>query len=163
MERLIIFDLDGTLAEPEYGQSVFRKTGEGYSWLPQRYDMLLDLHKQAYIAVATNQGGIAAGHLTYDETEQAIYNLLRTLPFYVPFLFEPYSWTEQANGYEIYLPWRKPSPVMLLKLAEQYPLITQQNVLCIGDREEDRTAARYAGFRFEWAGSYFTAWKEGLA
>lgn len=160
-DKLYIFDFDGTLAVPVSG-ATFRSQGEMYTWIPGHDTMLEVLHRQAHIAIAINQGGIAAGHLTWEDTEEAIYNLLSTLPFHIPFLFGPYSWTEEENGYEVYQTWRKPSPVMYLMLARLYPHVQQKNILVVGDREEDRTAARLAGFAFEWAGSFFEQWKEGL-
>lgn len=161
-DKLYIFDLDGTLAVPLSGNT-FRSQGESYVWLPERAVMLDHFAGIGHVAIATNQGGIAAGHLTWDDTEQAIYNLLSQLRFYVPFLFGPYSWTEdKENGYEVYQQWRKPSPVMYLMLARLYPHVQQKNILVIGDREEDRTAARLAGFAFEWSGTFFEQWKEGL-
>lgn len=158
---LIIFDLDGTLARPASG-ATFRAPGEKYVWLPKRCEMLRQVYTQdCAIAVATNQGGIAAGHLEYRETETAIYDLLRDLPFHVPFLLCPYVGSYQGafnEEWRSYAPWRKPSGLMLTMLIAQYPQLFLRQVLMVGDRREDEFAASNAGIDYEPIEAFMRPW-----
>ncbi len=149
--RLILFDLDGTLARPQSG-SIFRSPGEPYIWLDGARELLETLHAQGVeIAIATNQGGIGAGHLDLEETRQAIHALLVPLPFPIPWVLCPYfpQADEAHNPYWRFKAWRKPAPGMLLALAALYPHIESEAILCVGDRKEDYFAAEYAGFAFQ--------------
>lgn len=148
---LVIFDLDWTLACPQSANK-FRSPGEPYSWLLGRKELLEALHADGCaIAVATNQGGIGAGHLEYGETQAAIHALLSQLPFSVPWVmcpyFAPYDGSE--SEWQDYKFWRKPAPGMLLALMNLYPRFSSAGVLCVGDRKEDALAAEYAGLAYE--------------
>ncbi len=155
MEKLIIFDLTGTLAEPESGNT-FRAPGEAYVWLPGMKELLIEKHdKGIHLAVAYNSGGISAGYVTYRDEEQAIHSLLSTLPFHVPWLMCPYVGTyRDSEKWKAFASWRKPSPVMYLMLAAQFPHVPQEAVLCVGDRDEDKFAAWNAGYQFEFVTAY---------
>lgn len=149
--RLIIFDLDWTLAIPE-SEETFRKPGEKYIWLDGQKALLEELHQEGQaIAVATNQGGIGAGHLEYGETRDAIHALLSQLSFYVPWVMCPFFPDETQHDYHRYRPyqfWRKPSYGMLHALADLFPHLHYDDMLCVGDRKEDAQAAHNAGFDF---------------
>lgn len=157
--KLVVFDLDGTLAEPASG-GTFRKSGEQYIWLPRREDMLHELHRLGIaIAIASNQGGIAAGHINYPETEQAIHNLLSSLGFHVPWLMCPYVGIySDSENWRSYAPWRKPSATMILMLMQQYPQLHLSKVLLVGDRQEDEYAARNAGVDYVHVVEFMRPW-----
>jgi HAD superfamily hydrolase (TIGR01662 family) len=148
--RLILFDLDWTLARPSSG-ATFRHPGEPYVWLEGAKELLETFHAQGVeIAVAVNQGGIGFGRLEEQETRQAIHALLSQLTFPIPWLLCPYfpQEDETHNPYRRFKAWRKPAPGMLLALAALYPHIEPEAVLCVGDRREDYFAAQNAGFDF---------------
>lgn len=157
--KLLIADFAWTLAIPQSG-SVFRSPGETWVWMEGIKEALEFLHKEEGLSIAVEQqeGGIAAGYVEYHESREAVYTLLSTLSFPVPFLMCPYSWLgekEQENPYRAFKPWRKPSPVALLLLASQFPGIAQTEVLVIGDRTEDERCANAAGFDYRDAADYF--------
>src|SRR5579859_2967734 len=101
MSQLIIFDWDGTLAVPESG-ATFRKRGERYVWLRDDMPGILEwLCADNHIAIATNQGGIAFGIIEQQETEQAIFTLLKQLSFPIPVLVCPFH-ERRPSDYSIY-------------------------------------------------------------
>lgn len=154
MTNLIIFDWDHTLAVPALGET-FRKPGEPYKWMedPERLhsnrcELLEWLHHDGVdIAIATNQGGISYGILTLDETQEAIFALLKDLSFPVPLLICPYHEARPSN-YSTYVHWRKPLPGMLQALHSLFPNVPANEVIVVGDREEDQGAAFNAGFQY---------------
>lgn len=157
---LYVFDLDHTLLIPE-NSPTFRASGEAYIWMEGRKAMLEDLHRQSkQIAICSNQGGIAAGHLEWWETVEAIHTRLSTLSFYVPWLICPYvaGYGAGSERWRAYAPMRKPSPLMNLMLAAQFPQISPREVLCIGDRKDDQMSADFAGFDFAWIGDFMLPW-----
>lgn len=157
--KLFLFDWDGTLAGPE-NSPTFRAAGEAYIWLPGRTMMLQDIYsKGVSIGIATNQGGIAAGHLQYSETREAIYTRLATLTFPVPFLMCPYvAGYPASERWRAYAHWRKPSPTMWLMLAAMFPEYRPQDVLVVGDRHDDKMSADLAGFDFAWVSDFMLPW-----
>src|SRR5689334_8947400 len=99
MSQLIIFDWDWTLARGENTtpEKPFRHKGERYVWMEvedgrSRGEALEWLYKEDgyYIAICTNQGGISYGLGDYDETEGAIWELLKEFDWPIPFLICPY-------------------------------------------------------------------------
>ncbi len=161
MGQLIIFDW-GALAEPESGVT-FRKSGEAYRWIerserPQSnrrglLEYIYD-HREAQIAVARNEGGIAWGIIDWAETEEKIFALLKDLPFHVPFLVCPYH-PKYPTLYPEYEFWRMPAAQMLLALHSLYPEIKREQVLVVGCLEENRGAAEHAFFAYQDAETFF--------
>lgn len=149
--RLILFDLDWTLARPQSG-AMFRSPGEPYAWLDGARELLEHLQAlRVESAIAVNQGGIGAGHLGLEETRQAIHALLSLLAFPLPWVLCPYfpQADEGQNPYRRFKAWRKPAPGMLLALAALYPHIEPEAILCVGDRKEDYFAAEHAGLAYQ--------------
>lgn len=161
MTQLIIFDWDHTLAVPESGET-FRKRDEKYKWIadPERlHSSRKELLEHLYysgsqIAIATNQGGIAFGIVTLEGTEHAIFALLKELDFPVPFLVSPYH-PDRPASYKEFLYWRKPNSGMYTALHALFPDVADEDVVVVGDRDEDEQAAKLAGFAFERADVFF--------
>ncbi len=165
--KLIIFDVDGTLAD--------RDTSVLLPGVREWFDHNRDAFK---IALATNQGGVGLRH--WMETEgfgepekfpdelqllghlNSVIDALDTrVLLLVCFAYQSKKsgkWGPTPAGREKSFNWqpknRKPAPGMLLaamKAAEVEPAQT----LMVGDRDEDREAAEAAGVRFIHAAEFF--------
>jgi HAD superfamily hydrolase (TIGR01662 family) len=170
---LIVFDVDGTLAEA----FTLRLLPQVRSFFELVYQGNCE-HKPQ-IAIATNQGGVGLRRLmeqegfgnpraypTLEEVEARLEGLLSalgappSLPVYVAFSYRTKEgrWTpvpHQHKGDPRWQPeWRKPSPGMLLE-AMRAAGVTPEETLFIGDRTDDRGAARAAGCHFSWAKDFF--------
>jgi len=154
-KRLIIFDVDNMLVKTKSGHT-FRRSADDWEWLPDRLKKLQELKEQGKeLAVATNQGGVAFGFLNEDDmqTELSILCNQGQISYLRVCFAHPNA---SAEGYreEIDLFDRKPMPGMLLKivLAER---ITVPQTLMVGDRDEDKEAAKNAGMDFMTADQFF--------
>lgn len=90
------------------------------------------------VVVITNQSGIARGYFDWDAYERVTDHLLALLGPSAPIA------AIYANGYGPDAPstsWRKPSPAMLLKAAQDLNLNLSRS-LVIGDRLSDLKAGR---------------------
>lgn len=157
MKRLIIFDVDGTLTKTKSGET-FRKTADDWEFLPGRLERCKELTEQGVaLGLASNQGGVCFAWSKFTEEEigkeiirtgiaiGATWSCLccsspneKALPKY----FNPND------------PRRKPNPGMLKEILEASG-IAKEDALFVGDREEDREAARRAGIDFQWAEDFF--------
>jgi HAD superfamily hydrolase (TIGR01662 family) len=165
MSQLIIFDWDWTLARGENTtqEKPFRKKGERYVWMEDedgnsRGEAVEWLYKEDgyYVAIASNQDGISYGFQDYEETESAIWEVLKQFDWPIPFLICPYHPDgKDANLYQAWEHWRKPNGEMMLVLWHLFPDVKREQVMVVGDREEDKQAAEAAGFTFEWADAFF--------
>ncbi len=161
--RGVLLDLDHTVAISEGGEK-FRPKGVDYKFLPGMREALEGMHAAGIaLGIGSNQGGIGAGHTTYEEVEGAIWRLLRQLDFPVPFLFCPYfrRENEAEERSNPWLPWkhmRKPSPEMWRRLAALYPALTNRHFLVVGDMRDDQLSADYAGMDFMWQPQFLRLW-----
>jgi len=156
--RLYIFDADGTLR---------RTTVEGLPCPnePGQWELVPGVRERlsqiewggggASFGVATNQGGVGLGYLTF-ETAHALLVEMVQQAFGVP---------PPAGSIEIcpHAPHRgcgcrKPRPGMLLNLMRRFKA-TRAETLFVGDMDRDEEAARRAGVRFSWAHEFF-GWPE---
>lgn len=168
--KLIIFDLDGTLADRESDQLY-----------PHVKAFFTENATKYQFAVATNQGGVglrcwmmADGfgepdkYPSRDDIENRIYNIdQRELPhdcilaWYVCYAYQSKKsgkWAPSPIGSELesmWQPsWRKPAPGML-EAAMKDALVYPQETLMVGDSDEDRLAAEAAHCDFQWADNFF--------
>jgi D-glycero-D-manno-heptose 1,7-bisphosphate phosphatase len=162
---LLLFDLDGTLIS-----SYVEAPGRNYhGWvpLPGVRERLAALQGEGHrLGIATNQAGVAFGHVTEAEFRHKLGAVLAALdlppetPVEVCFAhprarLARYRDPERVAG-------RKPSGRMIWRLAERFPADAADGILYVGDREEDAAAAA-AGIPFRWAEEFFGAGGEAGA
>lgn len=150
---LLICDFDGTLVTTASGRQ-FPQGVSDRAWLPGRREMLLALKTQGVkLAIATNQGGAAFGYFTPPQFETMFQQFMAGVPLdaYAACYEHP-----QGRVAMLAVPSnrRKPAPGMLLELMEKLHVRDEQT-LYVGDREEDREAARAAQVNFMWADKFF--------
>ena len=171
--KLIIFDVDGTLAE--------QFTLDLLPGVKQFFELLSrgDCPHAPKAAIATNQGGVGMKYWmekggfgkpekypTPEEIDERMQELVKMLggdsglPVYVSYRFvtKQGKWVplppEQADNPRWQQDWRKPLPGMLLQ-AVQDAGVEPGETLFVGDREEDQAAAQAAGCVFVWAKDFF--------
>lgn len=176
-KMLHIFDLDGTLIFPymDDPNRDFRRV----EILPGRREKLRMLRAQgSNIAIVTNQGGVAFGYQTLEETRDKLRRAIRMLE-----LGEDLHITDGPlptgiqHGQSLDLPchvfmcvghpngngdWakpeehtrRKPSPIMIYEAMTVYDADPAKTVF-VGDRDEDRQAAMAAGVEFIHVDTFF--------
>jgi len=167
--KLIIFDLDGTLAEND--ATVFYP--EVQTWLNQS--------DNPHWMIATNQGGIGLRYWMetdgfgepdkYPTLQSFEARLYKLLPGLLPndFKFTVLMcarYQSKKSGKWCPVPewgvglamwnedWRKPAPGMLLH-AMTITGVTPEQTLMVGDDETDQQAAIAAGCHFQWAWEFF--------
>lgn len=168
--KLLLLDKDGTLILPASGERFVQspwdqKDIDGVKETIARY-----ASDGWNPVIISNQGGIAAGHKTLEETISEMRFCLELFPqieeaYFCPdfegkecwkvwancdeqhrICYNPESWDVADLG--IAYQFRKPMPGML-KLAMR--LHGADEVLFVGDRPEDEEAAEAAGVSFVWA------------
>lgn len=169
---LIIFDVDGTLAE-KYTLNLLPGVTEFFRLVndPQ-------CRSKPRLALATNQGGVGMRWWmqkiqskdyqkfpTEAEIEQRMQSLIGLLggiiPWYVAYRYRNRGgrWTPPPPGVENdprwSEDWRKPNPGMLRE-AMHVAGVTQDRTLFVGDSPDDQAAALAAGCAFEWANAFFS-------
>jgi phosphoglycolate phosphatase-like HAD superfamily hydrolase len=170
---LVIFDVDGTLAE--------RYTLDLLPGVEQFFHLLFQAGcpEPPRVALATNQGGVGMrywmerrrfGKPAQYPTEESVADRLRALvsllgggpdlPVYASFRFRDKrgQWApvppDRANDPRWSAAWRKPEPGMLVQ-AMQDAGVSPGKTLFVGDSDDDREAARAAGCAFGEAGAFF--------
>lgn len=158
---LLVLDLDGTVRQgKDDALGRFVNGPEDVVVFPEAVEMMRRWKAGGgRIIGVSNQGGIALGHLSMGQCEQA---MMRTWEL-AERLFDKIAWCSHHPAAE--LPeyarcWcRKPSPGLLIQAAveiaakykEYYPPYMG---LFVGDRAEDEECARLAGFDFTWAADW---------
>ncbi|WP_016948817.1 HAD hydrolase-like protein [Anabaena sp. PCC 7108] len=160
---LLLVDLDGTIRKPLSGQQYFLHPED--QEIIVGADVALSTYKDDSIIVGiTNQGGVAAGHKSFQECIQEQQYTLELFPELREIYFCPdfegrkcfritrhnvhnHSKTKWSGHY------RKPGAGMLQLAMVRHKQIPE-NTCYVGDRSEDETAARRAGIRFQWAANW---------
>jgi D-glycero-D-manno-heptose 1,7-bisphosphate phosphatase len=157
MAKLIIFDKDGTVIQ--YLGNRPANTPEEQTLLPGVDERIADLKSQGCkIALASNQGGVAWGFISYAQAEAMMADAAakvgadayRFCPHDARAIRKP----DAVAEYAVACKCRKPEPGMLLDLMQQFGA-TPAETLYVGDREEDREAAERAGVRFVQTNEFF--------
>ncbi|WP_187293891.1 HAD-IIIA family hydrolase [Gloeobacter kilaueensis] len=155
---LILFDLDGTLIT----SYMERPDRQYHRWqvLPNRRALLAQLRAEDHqLGIATNQGGVGLGFITQAAFYRKLGLVLEALelpcdlPVAVCFA-HPQARRKEYRSPDA-LARRKPNPGMLLELAQNFSEAAAGGVLYVGDKPEDRQAARAAGADFAWAEDFF--------
>jgi HAD superfamily hydrolase (TIGR01662 family) len=165
--RLIIFDVDGTLAE-NYRTQLLPGVREWFASRPA------DLA----VAIATNQGGVGLrywmerdsfGNPRAYPTRERVIRRLRivarklAIPWravYVAFAYRNKQGELSPTPEEFAADpawahdWRKPEAGMI-RQAMTDANVPAEATLMVGDREDDRGAAELAGVDFRWADAFF--------
>jgi D-glycero-D-manno-heptose 1,7-bisphosphate phosphatase len=177
---LVILDKDGTLIQPKGGRQ-FVESPTDQEILPGVADKIAQLKAVgATLVIASNQGGVAAGHKSLESAIAEMLYCLQLLPEVERAFFCP-DWEGQTFydvhrsnidtqlplrmiGWEAYKgiavedligQWRKPNPGMLIAATRLYPMISE--IYMVGDRPEDQQAAQAADVAFIDA----EAWRNG--
>jgi D-glycero-D-manno-heptose 1,7-bisphosphate phosphatase len=170
---LIILDKDGTLVKPK-SRNTFVQHPTDQRLLAGVEERIAELKAiEATIVIASNQGGVAAGHKSHEETAAEMHYCLTLLPdiseaWYctdfsgeVAFVVSadddskhPTSASTMRNCEDLVGSFRKPSPGMLLGAMRRHQ---EKEVVMVGDRPEDAQAAVAAGVTFVDA----EAWRSG--
>ncbi len=164
--KLAIFDKDGTLTTPKSGEK-FVQHPEDQMLLPGVAEGISAMAADGWaMAIASNQGGVAAGHKTLDEAiaeMQYAMQLTGIREAMIAHSYEPhygeainFLWAEDSNeiGWDIQthknMRFRKPDCGMIQSLRYfRYDVVTE--TLFVGDRPEDQQAAANANVEFQWA------------
>jgi HAD superfamily hydrolase (TIGR01662 family) len=161
--KLWLFDADGTLRRCTVpGQPCPNKPGE-WELIPEAVEFLRLINwDEAEMAIVSNQGGVELGYLSGRMAEDLLQDLCDEIAAAVPgvrFADCPYDLctTADRNCYD-----RKPNPGMLAAAMAEYAYLYEMSedvgkakTVMVGDRLEDRDAARNAGVRFCWAQELF--------
>ncbi|MCB0080218.1 MAG: HAD hydrolase-like protein [Caldilineaceae bacterium] len=166
MYKLLIFDVDGTLAD--------MKTGELLPGVAEFFEMMPEWEER--YAIATNQGGVALrywmetdgfGEPAVFPTEEAarahvdgvVGKIGREFDVHICFAYQSKrtgKWAPMpSSGPEWEAENRKPNPGMLLAAMEAAGVTYGRDVLMIGDGDEDELAALRAGVTFVHADVFF--------
>ena len=152
--KLYIFDADGTLRRSTVpGQPCPNMPGD-WELIPGVKERLAEIEwgpRGARFGVASNQGGVGLGYLTYGLARRMLVEMAR----------EAFGVAPPAGSIEICphaphagCPCRKPRPEMLLRLMRRFGA-GRDETLFVGDMDRDEEAARRAGTRFMWAQEFF--------
>ena len=168
MYRLLIFDVDGTLAD--------RDSGELLPGVAEFFQMTPEWDER--YAIASNQGGVGLRHwmetkgfgepaaFPTEEAARAHVNgvaqkIGRPFDVHICFAYQSQStgsWSPTPDGMNDVPEWtasyRKPNPGMLLA-AMKAAGVTAEEALMIGNGEEDELAAKRADVTFVHADVFF--------
>lgn len=174
MIRLIIFDVDGTLAR-KYSLELLPNVKKFF-----RLVLHGNCPSRPKLAVATNQGGVGMrywmetegfgqpqNYPTVESFEERMRGLIdalgsqNELRVYTSYRYKNKQgiWTPVPAGEENNPRWsklwRKPEPGMLLQAMVDAG-VSAEETLYVGDRAEDQEAAQAAGCAFAWAERFFS-------
>jgi D-glycero-D-manno-heptose 1,7-bisphosphate phosphatase len=171
--KLAIFDKDGTLTTTASGEQ-FVQHPQDQVLLPGVAEAIAALSADDWaIAIASNQGGIAAGHKRLEETIEEMRFAMQLISSADPMaVFCPdfegnhchciydlqtlhvshYGISDEVGAVHysgLIGSYRKPNAGMLKLIIEKHRPV--ENVLFVGDRPEDEQAAASANVPFMWA------------
>ena len=160
--KLLICDIDNTLADRD-SDTLYPHVAEWF----RRHPDINRTTASLKFALVTNQGGPAchdAGWSISDQfpslkqVQDRLAKIVEQLP---PWTTLHVCLAYVSKGGTVYIPKnhkptdlvadprrRKPSPIMIHEAMEHFNISNPQKVLYVGDRPEDKEAARRAGVRF---------------
>lgn len=164
--KLLILDKDGTLVKPKSGNT-FVQSPNDQELIEGVAETLEHYRGSGWIfAIASNQGGVAAGYKTIDDAMHEMMMCVDILhkqagagawgvfcPDHGASAYDFDWFRSKCVDSDIKEGWRKPDPQMLLYIIQKeldwgYTL---DEILFVGDRPEDEQAAKSAGINFMWA------------
>ena len=146
MRRAAFLDRDGTInLEKEYLYRI-----DEFEFVPRAPEGIRLLNEAGYfVAVVTNQSGVARGYYTEKDVENLHRfisgELAKTGAFVDAWMYCPH-YPSGKGKYAIECSCRKPLPGMLLEAARKFDIDLAASVM-IGDKLTDMEAARAAGCR----------------
>jgi D-glycero-D-manno-heptose 1,7-bisphosphate phosphatase len=173
---LYLFDLDDTLISGYMNAA--DKNYNTWEVLPGRLARLDDLRERGHaIGIVTNQAGVAWGYISESDVRYKLNQVATVLGFNGVMIHDggvAHSTGSRMSRTEELYAWvcyddkrapdkrykldsrRKPSGAMIREAAAEcgYSLVVPE-VLYVGDRPEDETAAKDAGCNFQWAHIFF--------
>lgn len=150
---LYIFDKDGTLVQNIDGNRPPNTLDEQKTFedvLAVCKALIADGH---ILAVASNQGGVAFGHITAVEAHAMVKQIADYIgaTTYSVCVTHPNGRKKAARRESRF---RKPGAGMIEYLMDAFGVLPAETVY-IGDMDTDREAAEAAGVQFEWANAFF--------
>lgn len=154
--KLYVFDADGTLRRSTVpGKPCPNRRGE-WDLIPGVRERLAAIEwgptpTGARFGVATNQGGVGLGYLTFETARGMLEEMVSEAFGVAP----PHGSIEICpHAPHLKCPCRKPRPEMLLRLMRRFRAAPSET-LFVGDMESDEETAHNAGTRFAWAHDFF--------
>lgn len=170
-KKLLILDKDGTLVIPASGEP-FPTGPSDQKLISESIPHRINQYRAAgyEVAIATNQGGVAAGHKTLGSAIDEVMFAMDLCGVEYALLAPSYEekfgeavWIDKSDGGQFIktitngaVRFRKPAPGMIGALALRIYGTDPCEVLMVGDMDSDRDAALAAGVRFMWAKDFLT-------
>lgn len=155
--KLVVFDVDGTLAVTRSGET-FRRTADDWQWMDGRIEKCKELRADGiHLALATNQAGVAFSWSRFSQAEMQHEIEAVAAQIGAEYIGVCYSSPNVKAKPEYHDPAdnrRKPGPGMILEAMLHHGCTAEQTIM-VGDREDDEGAAKAAGVRFVHADSFF--------
>lgn len=146
--RALILDYDGTLRQTRSG-AIFPREPSDVLALPGRAEVLTRYREAGWrLLGVSNQGGVAAGMLTYEMALAGIGETQKQLGLRIDTRFCPHP----ARPVKCWC--RKPLPGFAVEFVERYRLDPAQCIY-VGDMDSDARFAAGAGFRYFDAAPFF--------
>jgi len=145
----IIFDYDGTLRYTQGGNGKYPTCHEEQGFYEGREKFILPFKEKGYkLLGATNQSGVANGHLTIEMCRELLDATNKHLGLEIDYSICPHSVPPVACY------CRKPGSQMGLEFIYKYN-IHPDNMIMVGDQTSDKTFAKRLGFEFVHADEFF--------
>lgn len=174
MTKFLFLDCDGTIRQP-LGGSKFISHPRDQRIIPGADIAIAHYHRQGYLCIgATNQGGVASGYKSLEDTIVEQRYTLKLFPqLSAIYLCPDYEglicWKVTRDGEQkvsnhqrvtelmVHEPYnfRKPGAGMMMLASIEFEGSLEESIM-VGDRPEDEAAAANAGVNFLWA----DAWRE---
>lgn len=158
--KIYIFDKDGTICRSKSGKK-FINSVEDQELIPGVKEKIEQLQSNSHkIAIASNQGGVAFGHMSIRDASQIMTDAKDLVGADVA-IYCPYHPDGTVEYFKLDSIYRKPNPGMIFECVRficNLDKLGADRVIFIGDRPEDQEAAQRAGVQFEWASDFFEGW-----
>lgn len=152
--KLYIFDADGTLRRSTVPGKPCPNNNDEWELIPGVRERLAEVAwgpGGASFGVASNQGGVGLGYLTF-RTARAMLEEMVSQAFGVS--PPPGSVEICPHAPHLKCPCRKPHPEMLLRLMRRFHAGPRETIF-VGDMPTDEETASNAGTHFAWAHQFF--------
>ncbi len=144
MQKVAFFDRDGTLNVDVNYLFEWSK----FQWIDGVKDSLRDIANHGYkLAIITNQSGIARGMYTAEDVEKLHREMNADLKKSHGVSFEFIEFCPHHPAFSGACDCRKPSPVLLERVASRIGEIDKDASFFVGDKDSDIEAAKAFGIR----------------